>query len=54
MNTEIIEKMKAMKFNGMLRAFRSSFESGAMNTMTSDEMIAHLIEEEWDLSLIHI
>lgn len=48
MNTEIIEKMKAMKFNGMLRAFRSSFESGAMNTMTSDEMIAHLIEEEWD------
>ena len=48
MNAQIIEKMKTMKFNGMLRAFRSSFESGSMNTMTSDEMIAHLIEEEWD------
>ena len=48
MNEQIIEKMKTMKFNGMLRAFRASFESGAMNTMTSDEMIAHLVEEEWD------
>jgi DNA replication protein DnaC len=40
--------MKTMKFYGMLRAFRSSFETGVMNTMTSDEMIAHLVEEEWD------
>ena len=48
MNVEIIEKMKTMKLIGMLRAFRSSFETGTMNTMTSDEMIAHLIEEEWD------
>ena len=48
MNAEIIEKMKTMKLIGMLRAFRSSFESGTMNTLTSDEMIAHLIEEEWD------
>jgi DNA replication protein DnaC len=48
MNEQIIEKMKTMKFNGMLRAFRSSFETGAMNTMTSDEMIAYLVEEEWD------
>lgn len=48
MNEQIIEKMKTMKFYGMLRAFRSSFETGVMNTMTSDEMIAHLVEEEWD------
>lgn len=48
MNTQIIEKMKTMKLTGMLRAFQSSFESGTMNTLTSDEMIAHLIEEEWD------
>ena len=48
MNAEIIEKMKTMKLTGMLRAFQSSFESGTMNTLTSDEMIAHLIEEEWD------
>ena len=48
MNTDIIEKMKTMKLTGMLRAFTSSFEAGVMNTMTCDEMIAHLIEEEWD------
>ena len=48
MNAQIIEKMKTMKLTGMLRAFQSSFESGTMNTLTSDEMIAHLIEEEWD------
>lgn len=48
MNEQVIEKMKTMKFNGMLRAFRSSFETGTISTMTSDEMIAHLIEEEWD------
>ncbi|MBA3971073.1 MAG: hypothetical protein H0X46_02835 [Bacteroidetes bacterium] len=48
MNAEIIEKMKTMKFYGMLRAFRSNLESGTMNTLTTDEMVAHLIEEEWD------
>ena len=48
MNEQVIEKMKTMKFYGMLRAFRSSFETGASSTMTSDEMIAHLVEEEWD------
>ncbi|MBL0340809.1 MAG: ATP-binding protein [Bacteroidetes bacterium] len=48
MNAEIIEKMKTMKFYGMLRAFRSNLESGAMNNLTTDEMVAHLIEEEWD------
>ena len=48
MNVEIIEKMKTMKFYGMLRAFRSNLESGTMNTLTTDELVAHLIEEEWD------
>lgn len=48
MNTQIIEKMKSMKFYGMLRAFRSSLETDQMNKLTSDEMIAHLIDEEWD------
>ena len=48
MNTEIIEKMKNMKFYGMLRAFRSSLESEQINKLTSDQMVAHLIDEEWD------
>ncbi len=48
MNAQIIEKMKSMKFHGMLRAFQANLESGAMNQLTADEMIAHLIDEEWD------
>jgi DNA replication protein DnaC len=48
MNAEIIEKMKTMKFYGMLRAFRSNLESGSMNNLTPDELVAYLIEEEWD------
>lgn len=48
MNDQSIEKMKTMKFYGMLRAFRTSLESGSMGTLTSDEMVAHLIDEEWD------
>lgn len=48
MNTEIIEKMKSMKFYGMLRAFRASLESDQTNQLTSDQMVAHLIDEEWD------
>jgi DNA replication protein DnaC len=37
-----------MKFYGMLRAFQTSIESGKLNDFTSDEMVAHLIDEEWD------
>lgn len=48
MNTQIIEKMKSMKFYGMLRAFRTSLESEQMNKLTSDEMVAYLVDEEWD------
>jgi len=48
MNTQTIEKMKTMKLTGMLRAFQSSLESGEMNKLTTDEMIAQLIDEEWD------
>ena len=32
----------------MLRAFRTNLESGELNKLTSDEMLAHLIDEEWD------
>jgi DNA replication protein DnaC len=48
MNTETQEKLKKMKFFGMLRAFKTSIESGQMTKFTTDEMIALLIESEWD------
>jgi len=48
MNEEIMQKMKQMKFYGMTRAFKTSFEDGTMARLTADEMIAFLIESEWD------
>ena len=48
MNEQTVTKMKGMKFYGMARAFQTSLESGKMNDLTADEMVAHLIDEEWD------
>ena len=48
MNEQTVTKMKGMKFYGMARAFQASIESGKMNDLTADEMVAHLIDEEWD------
>lgn len=48
MNEQTTQKMKDMKFYGMLRAFQTSLESGKMNDLTVDEMVAHLVAEEWD------
>ena len=48
MNEKTIDRLKEMKLYGMHRAFQASFESGSMNDLTTDEMVAHLVEEEWD------
>ena len=48
MNEQVVKRMKEMKLYGMLRSFETSLESDAMNNLTKDEMIAQLIEEEWD------
>jgi len=48
MNEQVVKRMKEMKLYGMVRAFETSLESDTMNTFTKDELIAHLIEEEWD------
>ena len=48
MNEQTTQKMKDMKFYGMLRAFQTSLESGKTDDLTVDETIAHLINEEWD------
>ena len=48
MNEQTVDRLKTMKFYGMLRAFQTSFVSGTMNELTKDEMIAHLVDEEWD------
>ena len=48
MNEQTVARMKEMKVYGMLRAFQTSLESGRANDLTTDEMIAHLVDEEWD------
>jgi DNA replication protein DnaC len=48
MNATTLEKMRKMKFFGMFRAFKTSLESGRQEDCTADEMIANLIEAEWD------
>lgn len=47
-NQATMEKMQGMRFNGMLRAFQSTMETGVKNNFTSDELIGHLIDAEWD------
>lgn len=48
MNETTLQKMKHLKFFGMLRAFRTTMEAGQMNRYTPDEMVAFLVESEWD------
>lgn len=48
MNENIVNKMKQMKLHGMARAFNTSLEGDHMDQFTADEMVAFLIESEWD------
>ena len=48
MNEQTLQKMRQMKFFGMVRAFRTSMENGNMDKVTNDEMVSILIDSEWD------
>jgi len=47
-NQATIEKMMEMRLHGMMRAFRETFETGIKDNFNSDEIIAHLVDAEWD------
>lgn len=47
-NNNTIEKMRKMKFFGMLKAFKASLEDKQHEKYSADEMISHLIETEYD------
>lgn len=47
-NQGTIEKMQEMRLHGMLNAFRETFSTGMKNKFTVDEIVAHLIDAEWD------
>jgi DNA replication protein DnaC len=47
MNTDTLEKMRRMRLLGMHRAFKTSLENQEQ-ALTADEMVALLIDSEWD------
>jgi len=48
MNEQTLEKMKRMKLYGMYKNFRHIVETSATISLTSDELLAQLIDSEWD------
>jgi DNA replication protein DnaC len=48
MNEQTLEKMKRMKLYGMYKNFRSVLEASTTETLTPDELLAQLIDSEWD------
>jgi DNA replication protein DnaC len=48
MNNETLDKMRKMKFYGMLRAFKMNLEAGKTEQYTADQMVEHLLDAEWD------
>jgi len=47
-NTATIEKMRLLKLYGMERAFQTLLESEHQRELTHDELVAHIVEAEWD------
>jgi len=47
-NESTIEKLHRMKLSGMERAFREILRGGISGQYTQDEIIAHLVDSEWD------
>jgi DNA replication protein DnaC len=48
MNTNTLDKLRKMKFFGMFHAFKSAMETGKANDHTADELLAMLVDAEWD------
>jgi DNA replication protein DnaC len=47
-NQATLEKMNQMKLYGMAHAFRQAMETGIQKSFTADELVAHLVDTEWD------
>ena len=48
MNTQTLEHMKQLRLYGMYRAFEGSLSPQNTNLYTNDELIAYLLQSEWD------
>lgn len=47
-NQATLEKMNRMRLYGMARALKAVLETGMGNGLSADEVVAHLVEREWD------
>lgn len=47
-NQATVEKMQQMKLSGMVRAFQATMETGLKAKFSADEMVAHLVDAEWE------
>lgn len=47
-NEATLEKMKQMKLYGMLNAFQATMQTNISHNFTTDELIAHLVDAEFD------
>lgn len=48
MNTSTLDKLRKLKFFGMFHAFKTCLETGQTASYTADELLAHLVESEWE------
>ncbi len=47
-NEATVEKLKTMKLKGMARSFENCLKDSSFRNLTPDEMVAHLVDAEWD------
>lgn len=47
-NQATMEKLQQMKMYGMVRAFENAMETNVKDNFTADELLAHLVDAEWD------
>ena len=47
-NTITLEKMKELRLLGMCRSFNNAIEIGTIHDFKGDELVAHLVEAEYD------
>lgn len=47
-NQATLEKMKLLKLAGMIHSFQNMLDTGSIHDLKNDEMMAHLIEAEYD------
>jgi DNA replication protein DnaC len=47
-HTVTMQKLEEMKFTGFARAYREVIEASINREFTTDELIAHLVQAEWD------